>query len=84
MQAKLLDVAATYGWTVQKLKSEVDKALGLAKPKLACEFIEYAHALAKAIRESLPEGVSCAQCPIKPVCDKYKKAIFELAHEIKK
>jgi ParB family chromosome partitioning protein len=83
-QVELAERAANEGWSVRRLKSEVDKALGLGKPKLVCEFIEYAHALAKAIRESLPEGVSCAQCPIKPLCDEYKKAIFELAHEIKK
>jgi len=64
------------------------KALSWAKnflnprpPPVECEFRDYVMELAKVVKEA--PKTSCKDCHIQELCNEYKKAIFELAHELK-
>lgn len=82
-QRELAELIVTKPLSGPQAVSQAKNFLSPPKPKLKCEFRDYIMVLAKAVRESLPEGVSCMECPLKPLCEEYKKAIFELTHEIK-
>jgi ParB family chromosome partitioning protein len=69
--------------TVGRLKEIIDESLGIAKPPLICEFYDYVLELAEVIRKKNIERKKCEKCPIRNICNEYKKAIFELANEIK-
>jgi len=80
-QRELAELIVTKGLSGPQALSWAKNFLNPRSPPVECEFRDYVMDLAKAVREA--PKTSCKDCHIQELCQEYKKAIYELTHEIK-